>query len=122
MRHCPLCGSGKLFKHWTKMVADCPGCGYHFEREEGFFLGALVMNIIVTEFTLMVAIAIGFGVTLPHPPVVKLAIITGALGFTLPFFVYPFTKTVWTAADLIMRKALGESYQGAAQPGFKPKQ
>ncbi len=91
------------------MVADCPACGYHFEREEGFFLGALVVNVVVTEFALILAMAIGFGVTLPNPPVVKLAVITGALGLFLPVVAYPFTKTVWTAVDMIMHDALGKN-------------
>ena len=86
------------------MVPDCPGCSYHFEREEGFFLGALVVNVVVTEFALILAMAIGFGVTLPNPPVVKLAVITGALGLFLPVIAYPFTKTTWTAVDLMMHE------------------
>ena len=81
IRHCPRCGSGNLFRRWLLMVADCPGCGLHFEREEGFFLGAIVVNIAITELAIVLAMAIGFGVTLPDPPVVKLAIATGTLAF-----------------------------------------
>lgn len=103
------------------MVADCPRCGLHFEREEGFFLGAIVVNIAITELAIVLAMAIGFGVTLPDPPVVKLAIATGTLAFLTPFVVYPFTKTMWTAVDLMMRRSLGESYPGANQPGFQSK-
>ena len=31
------------------MAPACPGCGYHVEREEGFFLGADVMNLVIAQ-------------------------------------------------------------------------
>lgn len=103
------------------MVRNCPRCSYLFEREEGFFLGALVVNIAVTEALIIIFIAVSFGLTLPDPPLTKLAII-GAIGAGVtPLVAYPFTKTIWTAVDIIMRNALGESYRdrgrGARQPG-----
>ena len=29
------------------MVPCCPRCGYRYEREEGFFLGVYVMNVVI---------------------------------------------------------------------------
>jgi uncharacterized protein (DUF983 family) len=122
-KHCPRCGAGKLFKRWTAMVSDCPKCAYHFEREEGFFLGAMVVNIAVTEALIIAVIAVGFGITLPDPPLVKLAVIAGFGGFLMPFFAYPFAKTTWSAVDMIMRNSMGESFgrTGGRQPGTRPK-
>ncbi len=104
------------------MVAECPTCRYHFEREEGFFLGAMVVNIAVTEALIIAVIAIGFGVTLPDPPLVKLAALAGLGGFLTPFVAYPFTKTTWSAVDMIMRDTMGESFgrTGGRQPGTRP--
>jgi xanthosine utilization system XapX-like protein len=105
------------------MVSECPTCAYHFEREEGFFLGAMVVNIAITEALIIGVIAIGFGVTLPNPPLVKLAVIAGLGGFLMPFLAYPFTKTTWSAVDMIMRGSMGESYgrTGGRQPGTRLK-
>ena len=101
------------------MVADCPRCAYHFEREEGFFLGAFVVNVIVTQAMIIAVIAIGFAVTAPHPPVLRLAIIGVLLGMLTPVVSYPFTKTTWTAVDMIMRKTMGENYASSQQPSFR---
>lgn len=119
VRHCPRCGSGHLFRRWLRMVETCPGCAYRFEREEGFFLGALVMNIIITQGAIIAVISIGFALTLPDAPVTALAIGGGVLAAVTPVISYPFTKTLWTAVDLIMRKTMGESYATAdgSQPG-----
>ena len=101
------------------MVTDCPGCAYHFEREEGFFLGAFVVNVIVTQATIIAVIAIGFATTSPNPPVLRLAVIGVLLGALTPILSYPFTKTTWTAVDMIMRKTMGENYATSQQPAFR---
>lgn len=118
-RRCPRCGSGKLFRRWLTMVRECPRCAYRFEREEGFFLGAIVVNVIITELVIVAVIVLGFALTLPDAPVGALAIAGGVLAAITPLVSYPFTKTVWTAVDLIMRRSLGESYATAdgTQPG-----
>jgi uncharacterized protein (DUF983 family) len=119
LRRCPRCGSGRLFRHWTQMVSDCPRCGYHFEREEGFFLGAFVVNVIITQAMIIAVIAVGFAVTAPDPPVLRLAVIGVVFGALTPVVSYPFTKTTWTAVDMIMRKSMGENYATSQQPAFR---
>jgi uncharacterized protein (DUF983 family) len=110
-RKCAVCGGGRLFHRWYTMKPDCPTCTYHFEREEGFFLGAFVMNTVLTLGSLMIFLFVAFAVTLPNPPLVTLAILAGAFGFLLPIVAYPFTKTLWTAVDLIMHRTMGDPWK-----------
>jgi uncharacterized protein (DUF983 family) len=121
IRHCPLCGGGKLFKRWFTMVPECPTCTYYFEREEGFFLGAFVMSTVITLASLMAFLAIGFAITLPHPPLVTLAIIGALIGFVVPLIIYPITKTLWTAVYLMMSRTMGDPWRRPVQPGFRAK-
>jgi uncharacterized protein (DUF983 family) len=100
-RRCPRCGAGKLFRRWFWMKEDCPGCGMHFEREEGFFLGAFVVNFVLTEGALALYLLVGFVLTWPDPPAVPLAIGAAAVAIGMPLLAYPFSKTIWTAIDLI---------------------
>ena len=59
-KRCARCGSGHLFKRWFTMVDDCPRCGLHFEREQGYWAGALAINIgIAAARCSCVAFAIG---------------------------------------------------------------
>jgi uncharacterized protein (DUF983 family) len=102
MRRCPRCGSGGLFKGWFRMVEHCPRCGYQFEREEGFFLGAYVINLAITQVALGAFIAVGIILTLPDPPPGKLTLIGIVVAVGTPLLAYPFAKTIWTAFDLIM--------------------
>ena len=73
-----------------------------FEREEGFFLGAYVVNFGVVLVLLAAYILVGVIVTLPDPPVVALTIagMVGSAVVAIAF--YPMSKSFWSAIDLIM--------------------
>ncbi|HBY45805.1 MAG TPA: hypothetical protein DEU95_01495 [Chloroflexi bacterium] len=97
---CPVCGSGKLFQRWTHMVGRCPRCDWSFEHEEGYWVGAMAFNIVLTELifaVLLVAIVIA---TWPDIPVWRLILGGVILNIVLPFFLYPISKTIWAAVDL----------------------
>ena len=99
---CPRCGAGGLFRRWFTMVERCPRCDYRFEREEGFFLGAYVINLAITQLALLAFIAGGIIATLPDPPAGRLVLIGIVVAVGTPLLAYPFSKTIWTAIDLIM--------------------
>src|SRR5436190_24085579 len=52
---CPNCGAGGLFASWFKLRSACAVCGLVLEREEGYFLGAMMFNLVAAE-TLFVAV------------------------------------------------------------------
>ena len=37
------------------MRPHCPACGAVFQREEGFFVGAIMLNVVTTEAAVMTA-------------------------------------------------------------------
>lgn len=45
---CPRCRAGKIFRKslffFPKMYERCPACDLKFEREEGYFLGAMYIG------------------------------------------------------------------------------
>ena len=125
VRHCPRCGGGKLFTGWLKMRPTCPTCGMRFEREEGFFLGAYVVNFGAMILALAAFIAVGVAVTLPDPPPGKLALGGMVVGVVVPIFFYPMSRTIWSAIDLMMKPLEPQEIERAAttkaQPQPQPK-
>ena len=106
VKRCPLCGGRGLFTGWFRMKERCPRCGYLFEREEGFFLGAYVINLAVTQVLLLALAVVPLIVLLDSRPDQSLVpIVVGGLVAVLagPVAFYPYSKTVWTAIDLILR-------------------
>jgi uncharacterized protein (DUF983 family) len=105
-RRCAVCGSGRLFPTWFRMAERCPRCAYRFEREEGFFLGAYVMNLVIAQGLVVLLAIIPAIVVLNADAGANLAPVVGGgvLGAVLaPLAFYPFSKTLWVAIELIMR-------------------
>lgn len=50
---CPRCRQGAIFKgtllqSWLSMYDRCPVCGLRYEREQGYFLGAMMVSYILS--------------------------------------------------------------------------
>jgi uncharacterized protein (DUF983 family) len=41
---CPRCGVGQIFRGQFAMNERCPACDLRFEREQGYFLGAMYFS------------------------------------------------------------------------------
>jgi uncharacterized protein (DUF983 family) len=98
-RRCARCGGGKLFRRYWTMVEDCPTCGLHFEREDGYFGGALAINIIAVGGLFTVVFVVALVLTIPEVPVAPLLAILVPIVVLGPIVYYPFSKTVWVAVD-----------------------
>ena len=48
---CPRCGTGALFQTYFKMFTHCTQCNLKFEREPGYFIGAMYLNYGATVLT-----------------------------------------------------------------------
>ena len=105
-KRCPICGGGKLFTGWFRMKERCPRCGYLFEREEGFFLGAYVINLAIAQSVVILAAVVPAIVLLARNPDASIVpiVVGGVVGaIVAPLLFYPFSKTIWTAFDLMLR-------------------
>jgi uncharacterized protein (DUF983 family) len=98
-RRCPRCGSSHLFRHWVTIVPDCPRCGLHFEREAGYWAGALAINIMLAGALFMVVFVVALVFTAPDIPVVPLLVVLVPVMVIGPIVAYPFSKTLWVAID-----------------------
>ncbi|GAC1316072.1 MAG: hypothetical protein NVSMB12_12480 [Acidimicrobiales bacterium] len=76
-----------------------------FEREEGFWLGGYVINFGTGEVGLLIlfALLIGAEANGSHVNVWPYVIAGIALAIVGPAVTFPFSRTVWSAVDLIMR-------------------
>ena len=103
VKRCANCGTGHLFDGWFSMKRRCPGCGYRFERQDGLAVGAMGINIMVTEALFGLFLIVSLVLTVPDVPVVPLVVVGLAMNLVIPIVFYPFSKTIWAAAELMMR-------------------
>ena len=98
---CPVCGKGKVFRGWFKMYEHCPVCRFVYEREEGYFSGALALNLVVSELLLTVTVApvaamVGLN---PNIPLLPVLLLCAPLPIVLPLIFYRHCKTLWMSMD-----------------------
>jgi len=103
-RRCPRCGAGHLFQGprlwgWFTLAPDCPRCRLHFEREEGYWAGALAINIGITFGLFAIVFIALVAATIPEIPVVPLLAVLVPIVVITPIVAYPFSKTIWMAVD-----------------------
>lgn len=111
---CPNCGSRGIFRQWLQMREHCPRCGIQFERDEGYWTGAMGINIIVTSLVFVFAMVVSFWLTWPDVPVARVLIGMIILNTAFPILFYPYSKTIWTALDLIFHPLEREEQERAS--------
>jgi len=106
---CARCGSGKILRGWFRLVDDCPRCGLHFEREQGYWVGALAIHFILTGGSVVVTLAVILILTLPEIPMVPTMIALVIEAIVVGLLTYPFSKTIWMAIDRAFLQRLDHS-------------
>jgi uncharacterized protein (DUF983 family) len=80
---CPRCGQTKVFKKQKNLFAmpemhhQCANCGYVFEREPGYFLGAMYIS---------------YG----------LSVFFGLITFFICYFFFPGLPTIWVPIIILL--------------------
>jgi len=101
---CPNCGGGPLPERWLRMRPRCPRCRLRTDRGEGdYFLGSMTVNLLASEAVWAGLFVAAVALTWPAVPWRALEFSGAALMVAMPFVLYPFTKTVWLAVDLMFR-------------------
>src|SRR5579884_1367800 len=110
---CPYCGKGKLFRRFFTMYDRYPVCGWRYEREEGYWTGAIAINLVVTELLIaiiIVPLAIWFAVSgLPLAPLVIAGL---PLPFLLPLLFFRHAKSFWMSLDFMIHPVDTEEHRG----------
>ncbi|HEY2378364.1 MAG TPA: DUF983 domain-containing protein [Gemmatimonadaceae bacterium] len=87
-----------------RMRRQCPSCGLELDRgESDYFYGAYLLNFVAAELVAMFAFVAGLLATWPKPPWNLLTAITVAIAILAPIVLYPTTKALWLAVDLMFR-------------------
>ena len=100
---CPRCGRAPLYGSWFTMDDPCPACGLRYEREQGYFVGAIYVNYaLTTAVTLGTVIGLDVLVGLTLTAQVSLGI---ALGTLVPLVFFRYARSLWLAIDFLVSRA-----------------
>lgn len=82
------------------MMETCPNCGLEFEREQGYWVGAVIVNTTVTFSTFIGGFLLLVLLTWPEVPWATVMGTTIVANAVIPVVFYPISKTVWSALEL----------------------
>ncbi len=117
VRRCPRCGSRGVFASWFRLAERCPSCRVRLERDSDFFLGGYVVSLALTEGLLALVMLAYVLRVAADPDTSKLPVLVAGLVVVVvsPLLTYPFSRTIWAAVDLALRRAPPD--EGEDDPG-----
>jgi len=97
---CPRCGQAPLFERWLVMHQRCAHCHLLFEREPGYFIGAMYVN-----YGLTIAVVVAGHFTLDAFIVLPLMfhlVLWGLVAIALPLALFRHARSLWLAMDFFI--------------------
>lgn len=94
---CPVCGGASVFQSPFRVRPECPACGAVFQREEGFFVGAIMINVVTTEAAVLATAGLWLLASSGSDAAMLVALFAVALLFPVAF--YHHAWSLWLAGD-----------------------
>ena|SRR5690242_4170987 len=114
---CPECGLGKLYRAPFRMRSRCKFCDLVYEREQGYFVGAIYVNVIVTESLLLGSLLIY--VLLARDISETIIAILIVLAMILPLAFFHHSRSLWMSIDHILNPERRNSKEFSKDSGAK---
>jgi hypothetical protein len=87
------------------MRSECPRCRWRFEKEEGGYLGAMVLNYCVAIGAWIIVLVVSLVLTVPDVPVAPLTVASIAVLIVVPLWFYPRSKSLWAAVEYLVARS-----------------
>jgi uncharacterized protein (DUF983 family) len=116
---CPRCRRGRVFRSLLQMNDPCPECGLIFQREEGYFLGAMYVSYVLGSVVIGTAFFISWALW-PDAPSLLMCLILFAGYVPLMPWVYRYSRVIWMHLDYLVSP--GESAAGSYEKMRKRQQ
>jgi uncharacterized protein (DUF983 family) len=96
---CPACGQSSIVERLFHIKHHCPACGVLFKREEGFFVGAIMVNVVTTEFSIVALYLSLLVITSQHQSMITILFI---VGLVFPVAFYHHSWSLWLGFDYLV--------------------
>lgn len=94
---CPACGRASIVHRPFNLKHHCEACGVIFKREEGFFVGAIMANVVATEvFILLTFFFCALFTNLGEQSILTILFVVGV---TFPLAFYHHAWALWLGMD-----------------------
>ena len=94
---CPACGRALIVEKPFNLKARCTACEVIFKREEGFFVGAIMANVVATEILILLVYFLCLLITNLNEQKMLTALFIVGIAFPLAF--YHHSWSLWLGLD-----------------------
>lgn len=94
---CPVCGKASIVQRPFKIKHYCHACDALFMREEGFFVGAILVNVVTTEIFILILYLVSLILLGINYQLVLTILFISALLFPVAF--YHHSWSIWLGFD-----------------------
>ena len=95
---CPICWEGRVFHGIFAMNERCPVCGLTFQREPGYFLGAMYFSYALAIPIILAFTALAY-LALPGWHLYQLVLLAWAACVPLIPAVFRYSRVMWLHFD-----------------------
>ena len=96
---CPHCLKGSIFINFWRMHEDCPVCGIHYEREDGYFMMAVFVGYVI-NFAILVPM--GLILYFQGASAQQFLIAVGGTALLLAPFIFRYARVIWLHIDEVL--------------------
>ena len=107
---CPHCGARGIFAGVNDLKDHCPNCRFSYVREEGYWLGAMIVIMALVIIIFGSWTVGGLLLTWPDVPWTMLTVVGVGLNIVVPFALYGWSKTIWVGLDMTFNPATIEEF------------
>lgn len=108
---CPACGQAKIVTQPFRIRHHCPNCLSLFKREDGFFVGAILANVVITE--LVILLLCFFFLLIVGVPYASVLVLLFVMALLFPVGFYHHSWSLWLGFDYIVESL--PKYTGSRQ-------
>lgn len=94
---CPVCGRASIVQRPFNLKHRCDSCAAIFKREEGFFVGAIMANVVATELFILIIYLVCLAFTRLGDQTMLTLLFVAAIAFPLAF--YHHAWALWLGMD-----------------------
>ena len=104
---CPSCERAPIFGRFLSMNRECPSCGAVFEKESGYFIGAMIASYFLGVFLAFPVIL--FLIFISHAETAIAIGVTAALILVLQPLLFRYSRLLWIQIEHRLTKAIHQN-------------
>lgn len=98
---CPVCGDSLIIQSPFRIRHHCPRCRTLYQREDGFFVGALTINVVTTE---VIILGLYLACILLLNSYQTILVILFVVGLLFPIAFYHHSWSIWLSLDHLVER------------------